>query len=186
MFIHLFRSGKYLTANSMYESRKLKWSRRKVYDTYDYYKLYYSFKSDRRHSNSFRGEKLSDKESLKCFELLEKNNIFSIKISNILCEENLADVSKTRIVNALKKLGYECKTSKIKIKNLEPHTETRYNWCLLRINSTYFHGIFFSDKCTFYLNNLMHQDEWKMKKKILFFKRQRKKSWSLGSHQLFR
>ena len=89
IFIHLFRSGKYLTANSMYESRKLKWSRRKIYDTYDYYKLYYSFKSDRRHSSPSRGEKLSEKASLKCIELLEENNnISSRKISNILREEN--------------------------------------------------------------------------------------------------
>ena len=41
IFIHFFRSGKYLTANLMYESRKLNWSRRKIYDTCDYYKLYY-------------------------------------------------------------------------------------------------------------------------------------------------
>ena len=91
----------------MYESRKLKWSKRKIYDTYDYYKLFYSFKSDRRHSSPSRGEKLSEKTSLKCIELLEENNnISSRKISNILREENLADVSKTTIVNALKKLGY--------------------------------------------------------------------------------
>ena len=101
IFIHLFRSGKYLTANSMYESRKLKWLRSKIYDTYDY-KLYYSFKSDRRHSSPSRGKKLSEKASLKYIELLEENNISSRKISNILREENLVDVSKTTIVNALK------------------------------------------------------------------------------------
>ena len=78
-----------------------------MYDTYDYYKLYYSFKSDRRHSSPSRGEKLSEKASLKCIELLEENNnISSRKAKNILREENLADVSKTTIVNALKKLGY--------------------------------------------------------------------------------
>ena len=138
----------------MYESRKLKWSRRKIYDTYDYYKLYYLFKSDRRHSSPSRGEKLSEKASLKCIELLEENNnISSRKISNILREENLAGVSKTTIANALKKLGYVYKAPKLKVKNLEPQKEARYNWCLRHINWTYFHGVFFSDECTFYLNN---------------------------------
>ena len=95
------------------------------YDTYDYYKLYYSLKCDRRHSSPWRGENLSEKASLKCIELLEENNISSRKISNILREENLVDVSKTTIVNALKKLGYVYKAPKLKVKNLEPQKEAR-------------------------------------------------------------
>ena len=77
---------------------------------------------------------MSEKASLKCIELIEENNISSRKISNILREENLADVSKTTIVNALKKLGYVYKASKLKVKNLEPQKEARYNWCLRHIN----------------------------------------------------
>ena len=64
-------------------------------DIYDTYKLYYSFKSDRKHSSLSKGEKLSEKESLKLIVLLEENNnISSSIISNILREENSADVSK--------------------------------------------------------------------------------------------
>ena len=95
ILIYLFRLGKYLTANSMYESRKLKWSRSKIYDSYDFSKLYYSFKSDRTHSSPSRGKKLSEKARLKCIELIEENNnIYPRKISNILREENLADIKK--------------------------------------------------------------------------------------------
>ena len=154
IFIELFKSGKYLNASSIYQSRKLKWSRSKIFNVFEYYKLYNSFKNDKRLSSPLRIEKMSDKAKEKCIELIENDsNMSSRKISVILRDKNLANVSKTTIVNALNKLGYTYKTPKLKIKNLQLQKDARYNWCLRHINTTFFYGVFFSDECTFYLNN---------------------------------
>ena len=61
---------------------------------------------------------MSDKAKEKCIELIENDSNISLrKISVILRDKNLANVSKTSIVNALNKLRYTCKTPKLKIKN---------------------------------------------------------------------
>ena len=65
----------------------------------------------------------------KCIELIEEdNNLSSRKIANILSNKNLADVSKTTIINFLIKHGYTYKAPKLKIKNLQPQKEARYDW----------------------------------------------------------
>ena len=46
ILIELFKSGKYLNASSIYQSRKLKWLRTKIFNVFEYYKLYNSFKND--------------------------------------------------------------------------------------------------------------------------------------------
>ena len=71
----------------------------------------------------------------------------------ILKDKKLANVSKIIIVNALNKLGYTYKDSRLKMKNVQLQRDTRYNWCLKNINTNIFYGVFFSDQCIFYLNN---------------------------------
>ena len=62
---------------------------------------------------------MSDKAKEKFIELNENDsNMSSRKISIILRNKNLDNVSKTTIANTLNKLGYAYKTPKQKIKNL--------------------------------------------------------------------
>ena len=72
-----------------------------------YYKLYNSFNNDKRLSSPLKIAKMSDRAKEKCIEIIENDsNMSSIKFSFILRDKNLANVSKTTIVNALNKLGY--------------------------------------------------------------------------------
>ena len=75
--------------------------------------MYSTFKNDKRLSSPLKIEKMSDKAKEECIELIENDsNMSSRKISVILRDKDLANVSKTTIVNALNKLGYTCKTPK--------------------------------------------------------------------------
>ena len=94
------------------------------------------------------------KQQQKYIELIKNDSkMSSRKISVILRDKNLANLSKTTIVNELNKLGYTYKIHKLKIKNPQLQKDARYNWCLRHINTTFVYGVFFSDECTFYLNN---------------------------------
>ena len=170
-----------MNASSNYQFRNLKWSRTKIFNVFEYYKLYNSFKNNKNLSSPLRIKKMSDKVKEKCIELIENDrNMSSRKISIILRDKNLANVSKTTIVNALNKLGYTYKTPKLK--KIQLQKDARYNWWLRQINITFFHRVFFSNECTFKLNNPCGSKWVKSNEDHYFFEEQRKKSWCLGSN----
>ena len=51
IFIELFKSGKYLNASAIYQSRKIKWFKTKIFNVFEYYKYYHSLKKYKRLSN---------------------------------------------------------------------------------------------------------------------------------------
>ena len=95
---------------------------------------------------------MSNKAKEKSIELIgNDSNMSSRKVSVILRDKNLANVSKTTIVNALNKLGCTYKILKLKIKNPHFQKDARYNWCLRHINTTFFFGVFFLQMSTHFI-----------------------------------
>ena len=64
---------------------------------------------------------------------------------------------------------------KIKIRNLQLQKDARLNWCVRHINTTFFYGVFFSDECTFYLNNPCGSKWAKNNEDNFFIEEQRRK-----------
>ena len=165
IYIHLFRFGKYLTTNSMYESRKLKWSRRIFMILMII--INYIIRSKVIENIQVHLEAKAVRKSKSKMHWVSWRKLYIFK-KNL--EHSTWRIFSWCIKNNYRQLIKKARicilSAKLKIKNLELRKETKYNWCLSHINWNFINGVFFSDECTFYLKNPSASRWVKIKRKV--------------------